>query len=128
MRGLFITGTDTGVGKTILSAALVAAIAAGGEEVRAYKPVVTGLDDEAEIAARGVWPPDHELLAAVAGMDPAEVSPLRFGPPVSPHLAAQLAGEPIDPAQLLAGVDGGARRAGGHPHRRGGRRTAHAAG
>jgi dethiobiotin synthetase len=108
VRGLFITGTDTGVGKTILSAALVAAIAARGEEVRAYKPVVTGLDDEAEIAARGVWPPDHELLAAVASMDPAEVSPLRFGPPVSPHLAAQLAGEPIDPAQLLAGVDGGA--------------------
>jgi dethiobiotin synthetase len=107
VRGLFITATDTGVGKTVLSAALVAAIAARGEEVRAYKPVVTGLDDPAEITARGVWPPDHELLAAVAGMDPAEVSPLRFGPAVSPHLAAQLAGDPIDPAQLLAGVDGG---------------------
>ena len=79
--------------------------------MRAYKPVVTGLEDEAEIAARGQWPADHELLAAVAGMDPDEVSPLRYGPAVSPHLAAQLAGERIDPAQLLAAArpDGAAR-------------------
>jgi dethiobiotin synthetase len=102
MRGLFVTATGTGVGKTVLSAALLAAMAAAGEPVRAYKPVVTGLEDEDEIAARGVWPPDHELLAAVADMAPEDVSPLRFGPAVSPHLAAQLAGERIDPAQLLA--------------------------
>lgn len=102
MRGLFITATDTGVGKTILSASLLAALVAEGEPVRAYKPVITGLGDEAEIAARGPWPPDHELLAAVAGMDPEEVAPLRYGPAVSPHLAAELAGEPIDPARLLA--------------------------
>ncbi len=102
MRGLFVTATDTGVGKTVLSAALLAAMAAAGERVRAYKPVVTGLEDEREIAARGQWPADHELLAAAAGMDPDAVSPLRYGPAVSPHLAAQLAGEQIDPAQLLA--------------------------
>jgi len=102
MRGLFVTATDTGVGKTILSAALLAAMAAAGEPVRAYKPAVTGLQDEDEIAARGSWPADHELLAMVAGMAPEEVSPLRFGPAVSPHLAAELAGEPIHPAQLLA--------------------------
>jgi dethiobiotin synthetase len=104
VRGLFITGTDTGVGKTILSAALLAAMAADGETVRAYKPVVTGLDDQAEIAARGQWPADHELLAAVADMEPDDVAPLRYGPAVSPHLAAELAGEPIDPALLLAGA------------------------
>jgi dethiobiotin synthetase len=102
MRGLFVTATDTGVGKTIVSAALVAALAAAGEPVRAYKPAVTGLEDEQEIAARGAWPADHELLAEVAGMAPEEVSPLRFGPAVSPHLAAELAGERIDPEQLLA--------------------------
>jgi dethiobiotin synthetase len=101
MRGLFVTATDTGVGKTVLSAALVAALAATGESVRAFKPVVTGLGDEAEIAARGDWPPDHELLAAAAGMTPEEVTPLRYGPAVSPHLAARLAGERIDPAALL---------------------------
>jgi dethiobiotin synthetase len=104
VRGLLVTGTDTGVGKTILSAALLAAMRSDGERASAYKPVMTGLDDESEIAARGDWPADHELLAAVAGMDPDEVAPLRYGPAVSPALAAQLAGERIDPAQLLAGA------------------------
>jgi dethiobiotin synthetase len=104
VRGLFITATDTGVGKTVLSAALLAAMAAEGRAVRAYKPVVTGLEDPAEIAARGAWPADHELLAAVAGMQPDEVSPLRYGPAVSPHLAAQMASERIDPERLVAGA------------------------
>lgn len=110
MRGLFITGTDTGVGKTILSAALLAAMAVEGERVRAYKPVVTGLEDRAEIAARGEWPPDHELLASAAGMDPEEVAPLRYGAAVSPHLAARLAGKRIDPAWLVAGAQAVAAR------------------
>jgi len=106
MRGLFVTATDTGVGKTVLSAALLAAMAAAGEPVRAFKPVVTGLEDEQEVAARGEWPADHELLAAMAGMAPEEVSPLRYGPAVSPHLAAQFAGEAIDPARLLTAAVG----------------------
>jgi dethiobiotin synthetase len=97
MRGLFVTGTDTGVGKTILSAALLAAMALAGEPVRAHKPVVTGLDEPT-----GAWPPDHELLASAAGMMPDDVAPLRYGLAVSPHLAARLAGERIDPACLLA--------------------------
>ena len=108
MRGLFVTGTDTGVGKTILCAALLAAVAAEGRRVRAHKPVVTGLEDRAEIAARGEWPPDHELLAAAADMRPEEVAPLRYGPAVSPHLAAQLAGERIDPQRLISAARGGA--------------------
>ena len=102
MRGLFVTATDTGVGKTVLSAALLAAMAAAGEPVRAFKPVVTGLEDPQEIAARGEWPADHELLAASAGMAAEEVSPLRYGPAVSPHLAAELAGESIEPELLVA--------------------------
>jgi len=102
MRGLFVTATDTGVGKTVLSAALLAAMAAAGESVRAYKPIVTGLEDPEEIAARGRWPADHELLASVSGMEPEEVAPLRYGPAVSPHLAAELAGEPIEFARLIA--------------------------
>ncbi|HWX45354.1 MAG TPA: dethiobiotin synthase [Solirubrobacteraceae bacterium] len=97
MPGLFVTGTGTGVGKTVLSAALLAAMVAAGEPVRAHKPVVTGLDDPP-----GAWPPDHELLGAAARMAPEEVAPLRYGPAVSPHLAAQLAGETLDPARLLA--------------------------
>jgi dethiobiotin synthetase len=107
MRGLFVTATDTGVGKTILSAALLAAMAAAGERVRAHKPVVTGLDvtgldDRSESGQPGAWPPDHELLASVSGMTPEQVAPLRFGPAVSPHLAARLAGERIDSADLEA--------------------------
>jgi len=104
VRGLFVTGTDTGVGKTIVSAALLASMAAAGEHVRAYKPAVTGLEDAQEAAARGAWPPDHELLGLAAGMDPELVSPLRFGPAVSPHLAAQLSGLRITSEQLLAGA------------------------
>ena len=56
MRGLLVTATDTDVGKTILSAALLAAMAAAGERVCAHKPVVTGLDDRSEIDQPGAWP------------------------------------------------------------------------
>ena len=104
MRGLFVTGTDTGVGKTVLSAALLAAMIAAGERVRAHKPVVTGLEEPST-----TWPPDHELLAAAAGMTPEDVAPLRYGPAVSPHLAAQLAGERVDPATLLAAAQAAAK-------------------
>lgn len=97
MRGLFVTGTDTGAGKSVVAAAICAALAARGERVAAFKPVVTGTDEPP-----GQWPADHELLAAATGQDPAEVAPLRFGPAVSPHLAAEQAGTAIDPAQLVA--------------------------
>ncbi len=98
MRGLFVTGTDTGVGKSVLAASLCAALAARGERVAAFKPVVTGLDDE-----RGEFGHDHELLASAAnaGQAPEDVAPYRFGPPLSPHLAAELAGERIEPARLV---------------------------
>jgi dethiobiotin synthetase len=102
MRGLFVTGTDTGVGKTGLSGALLAAIAAAGNPVRAYKPVLTGLDETPAPPGAASWPPDHELLACAAGMRAEDVAPLRYGPAASPHLAARLAGESIDPAALLA--------------------------
>jgi dethiobiotin synthetase len=97
VRGCFVTGTDTGVGKTVLAAALVASLRADGVRAAAFKPVVTGLEQPE--AGR---PPDHELLGAAAGMAPDDVAPLRFGPAVSPHFAAELAGTAIDPAALTA--------------------------
>jgi dethiobiotin synthetase len=97
MRGLFVTGTDTGAGKTVVAASLLAAMASAGEPVRAHKPAVTGLEEPP-----GRWPADHELLAAVTGSAPEEVSPLRYGPAVSPELAAELAGEEIEPQALVA--------------------------
>jgi dethiobiotin synthetase len=111
VRGLFITGTDTGVGKTVLSACLLAAMRAAGEPVRAFKPVVTGLEEPPARAGGqaggGIWPADHELLALAAGMEPEQVAPLLFGPAVSPHLAAGLAGTSIDPEKLLAAARDG---------------------
>jgi len=96
--GVFVTGTDTGVGKSVLSAALVAALHAQGRRVAAIKPVLSGLDEDP-----GGWPHDHELLAAAAGGVAAQaVAPVRFGPAVSPHLAAELAGTPLDPRALVA--------------------------
>ena len=98
MRGLFVTGTDTGVGKSVASACLLASMRAAGENVRAYKPVLTGMDE----APEPPWPADHELLARAAGTSPEEVAPLRFGAAASPHLAAALEGEQIDPRALIA--------------------------
>ena len=105
MRGLFVTGTDTGVGKSIVSASICAALAARGERVAAFKPAVTGLDGDP-----GDWGHDHELLAASAsaGQSPEEVSPHRFGPATSPHLAAELSGAAIEPEQLLAAASSAA--------------------
>lgn len=100
MRGLFVTGTDTGVGKTVLAGAIVAALRASGELVAAFKPIITGLDQMPDAD----WPHDHELLARAAGSSSEEVTVLRFGPPVSPHLAAELAGAVIDPAALAMEV------------------------
>jgi dethiobiotin synthetase len=97
VRGLFVTGTDTGVGKSVLSGALLAAMAAHGERVRAHKPVVSGLEEY-----DGTRPPDHELLASIAGMRPGEVAPLQYRAAVSPHLAARLAGQRLDPESLVA--------------------------
>lgn len=106
MPGLFVTGTDTGVGKTVVAAAVVAALRARGEAVRALKPVITGLDDPPD-----TWPRDHEMLARAAGSSPDEVALIGYGPPVSPHLAAELADRPVDPGALVgeilaAGEDG----------------------
>ena len=102
LRGCFVTATDTGVGKTVLAGALVASLRARGEDVRARKPVITGLDEPDDRSA----PRDHELLAALSGEQPEMVSAARYGPAVSPHLAAELAGHAIDVGALLDGLRG----------------------
>jgi dethiobiotin synthetase len=73
-----------------VAAALAAALRARGERVATVKPVLTGTDE----APDPDWPPDDVLLGAAVGR--------RFGPPVSPHLAAELAGAPIEPTALVA--------------------------
>jgi len=82
----------------VVAASIAAALTARGSRVAAYKPVVTGLDDPPD----PVWAPDHELLAAATGQAPEAVAPLRFGPAVSPHLAAELAGEVVEAGAVEA--------------------------
>lgn len=96
MRGVFVTGTGTEVGKTVVAAAIARGLAVAGQKVAVFKPAVTGLDEAGEA--------DHALLRRAAGsaQSDAEIAPYRYGPPASPHLAAAMAGEEIDPARLLA--------------------------
>lgn len=93
-RGVFVTGTGTEVGKTVTAAVIAATARANGLRVSVFKPAVSGLDEGGEA--------DHDLLARASGtsQSPDEIAPYRFGPPLSPHLAADLAGVSIDPATL----------------------------
>ncbi len=92
--GLFVTGTGTEVGKTVVAAAIARTLADEGRRVAVFKPAVTGLDEEGES--------DPALLRRASGssQSDAEIAPYRYGPPASPHLAAALAGETIEPERL----------------------------
>lgn len=109
-RGVFVTGTGTEVGKTVVAAAIARTHAAEGRSVAVFKPAVTGLDDfradgpiSHDIGGFSAHRrPDHVVLREAAGstQSDGEIAPYRYGPPMSPHLAAALAGEAIDPARL----------------------------
>jgi dethiobiotin synthetase len=96
LRGVFVTGTGTEVGKTVVAAVIARTHAGSGERVAVFKPAVSGLADGGES--------DHALLRRAAGSSQSddEIAPYRYDLPVSPHLGAELAGERIDPARLLA--------------------------
>lgn len=102
-RGLFVTGTGTEVGKTVVAAVLARAAVRAGERVGVFKPAVSGLDEGGEA--------DHELLRRAAASDQGdeEIAPYRYGPPLSPHLAAELAGERIESGRLLGAAAAAAR-------------------
>jgi dethiobiotin synthetase len=104
--GLFVTGTDTEVGKTAVACAIAATLAAAGRRVSVFKPVVTGL------AGTASGPPDHERLRASARsrQSAAEVAPYLFDSAVSPHLAAELAGVTLEPHSLRAAAHAAAAR------------------
>ena len=89
-QGYFVTGTDTGAGKTTISCALLRAFAAQGKKVVGMKPVVAGSEN-------GRWH-DVEQLIAASNINAARehINPYAFDPPVSPHIAAQQAGIGID--------------------------------
>ena len=117
MEGVFVTGTGTEVGKTVVAASIARTLAGEGKRVAVFKPAVTGLEeladdgraDRATSTAAGVRSPerpDHELLRMAAGNEQTddEIAPYRYGPPMSPHLAAELTGEEISRERLLEGA------------------------
>jgi dethiobiotin synthetase len=79
----------------MVAAAIAHTLAAEGKRAAVFKPAVTGLDEGGE--------PDHALLrrAAASEQSDDEIAPYRYGPPMSPHLAAELAAEEIEPDKLL---------------------------
>ncbi|WP_052881160.1 dethiobiotin synthase [Kiritimatiella glycovorans] len=101
--GIFITGTDTGIGKTVLTAALLMELRARGLDAVPMKPVQTGAEPG---PGGGLRAPDLEFALRAAGMDPdadtrARMAPQLFREPCSPHLAAELEGRTVDPEQIL---------------------------
>jgi dethiobiotin synthetase len=92
-RGFFVTGTDTGVGKTRVSAGLIAALRGQGLRVAGMKPVASGC----AATPAGLRNADALALMAASGLDlPYEwVNPYAFAPAVAPHLAAADVGSTI---------------------------------
>jgi dethiobiotin synthetase len=88
-RAIVVTGTDTGVGKTVFCAALAAAL-----DAYYWKPIQAGTADGG----------DRERVAALSGLSPERLLPeaYRLATPCSPHRAAQIEGIVIDPARLGA--------------------------
>lgn len=90
-RAFFVTGTDTGVGKTHMTCALLHATHRLGLTAVGMKPIAAGVD------ADGCNDDVVRLLAASSVQPPLEwVNPYRYAPPIAPHIAAAEAGRPID--------------------------------
>lgn len=85
---LVVTGTDTGIGKTVFAAALAAALGA-----TYWKPVQSGLQEET----------DSQAVGRLGGLPPERILPeaYRLATPASPHLAAEIDGVTIDPERLV---------------------------
>ena len=88
----FVTGTDTGVGKTYVTRLLLESLRAQGIDAVGYKAVACGDRDDATL-----------LAAASGGLPLDEVNPLWFQSPVAPYVAGLLENRSLDPAELLAG-------------------------
>jgi dethiobiotin synthetase len=101
MSGLFISGTDTGVGKTLVATALLRALVAGGARAVGMKPVATGIAPGATVNA------DVGALIAASNVEAsvADVNPYSFAPAIAPHLAAARYGVTIDLWKIAAAYD-----------------------
>lgn len=99
-RGVFIAGTDTGIGKTFVSVALIHALRAGGLQVCGMKPVASGCESTPD----GLR--NDDALALQAASDPAPeydaMNPIAMRAAVSPHLAAEQEGRLVDPNAIVS--------------------------
>jgi dethiobiotin synthetase len=98
----FITGTDTGVGKTLIASAYVRMLALGGHRAAGMKPIAAGATWD---AAAGNWHNDDvAALAAAANVTvPQEsICPYLLEQPLAPHIAAELAGRRLEPEVIMA--------------------------
>jgi len=98
----FVTGTDTEVGKTVASSALLQAANLAGYRTAGYKPVASG----SEMTAEGLRNGDALALQAnsAVALSYDEVNPYVFAEPTSPHIVSADEGRPIELAQLSAGL------------------------
>ena len=97
-RGIFITGTDTGVGKTVVAAALLRTLVGAGYRAIGMKPVAAGI-----AAGETIHADARTLIDAGNVMAPlADVSPYAFAPPIAPELAARASGATIDLDRIAA--------------------------
>lgn len=98
VRGVFVTGTDTGVGKTVAAVALLRGLVRAGVRAVGMKPVAAGIDDGASV--------NHDVaaLAAAGNVDAplADRNPFAFRESVAPHLAAARAGTVIRLERIAA--------------------------
>ncbi len=104
-QGIFITGTDTGVGKTYVTAMIVASLRASGVDAIAFKPVQTGC----KVKCGALVPADINHCNSNCGIDDSNIdiqSPYRFRDACSPHLAAIRAGTRINPKKIIRCFNG----------------------
>jgi dethiobiotin synthetase len=101
--GLFITGTDTDVGKTYVAAMIARQLAAEGLRVGVYKPTASGCTEENGVLVSE----DARVLWEAAGRpgDLEHVCPQRFRAPVAPNLAAEAEGRTLDGELLRSGIE-----------------------
>lgn len=104
MKRCFVTGTDTEIGKTRVSCALVSALVERGHRVAAMKPVASGCVP----TDQGLQSEDALLLMEASNVDLEYdvVNPFAFEPPIAPHIAAARAGRLPEPARIAAIADG----------------------
>ena len=102
-RGIFVTGTDTGVGKTLVSTALMRALKSRGMKVAGMKPVASG----SEATPEGLRNEDAlALIREQSAPFPYEmVNPYAFAPAIAPHIAAAQAGIAIDLNRIVAAFE-----------------------